>query len=88
MPIEIITKEDLNEFRTLLLSELKEILQAKPEQTKQWQEVISPELQEFMDTQKIPSLAALLVIDDERLLGMEGFGWRLLKEVLQLRKIQ
>ena len=52
------------------------------------QEVISPELQEFMDKQKIPNLAALLVIDDERLLGMEGFGWRLLKEVLQLRKIQ
>lgn len=52
------------------------------------QEVISPELQEFMDTQKIPSLVALLVIDNERLLGMEGFGWRLLKEVLQLRKIQ
>jgi len=36
MPIEIITKEDLNEFRALLLSELKEILQSKPEQTKQW----------------------------------------------------
>lgn len=52
------------------------------------QEVISPELQEFMNTQKIPSVAALLVIEDEHLLGMEGFGWRLLKEVLQLRKIQ
>ena len=52
------------------------------------QEVISPELQEFMNTQKIPSVADLLVIDDEGLLGMEGFGWRLLKEVLQLRKIQ
>lgn len=36
MAIEIITKEDLNEFRALLLSELKEILQSKPEQTKQW----------------------------------------------------
>lgn len=52
------------------------------------QEVISPELQEFMNAQKIPSVAALLVIDNERLLGMEGFGWRLLKEVLGLRKIQ
>ncbi len=52
------------------------------------QEVVSPELQEFMSTQKIPSVAALLVIDNERLLGMEGFGWRLLKEVLRLRKVQ
>lgn len=51
-------------------------------------EVISPELQEFMDTHKIPTMAALLAIDNEHLLGMEGFGWRLLKEVLQLRKIQ
>lgn len=55
--------------------------------TKQ-EEIVSPELEEFMCTQKIPSVAALLVFDNERLLGMEGFGWRLLKEVLQLRKIQ
>lgn len=55
--------------------------------TKQ-EEVVSPELKEFMSTQKIPSVTALLVIDNECLLGMEGFGWRLLKEVLQLRKIQ
>ncbi len=52
------------------------------------QEFISPELQDFMNAQKIPSVAALLAIANERLLGMEGFGWRLLKEVLQLRKIQ
>lgn len=36
MAIEIITKEDLNEFRTLLLNDLKEILQSKPDETKQW----------------------------------------------------
>jgi len=36
MAIEVITREDLNEFRTLLLNDLKEILQFKPEQTKQW----------------------------------------------------
>ncbi|RVT75316.1 DNA-binding protein [Flavobacterium sufflavum] len=36
MAIEVITREDLNEFRTLLLNDLKEILQSKPEQTKQW----------------------------------------------------
>ncbi|MFA9195926.1 helix-turn-helix domain-containing protein [Flavobacterium sp. FBOR7N2.3] len=36
MAIEIITIEDLNEFRSLLLNDLKEMLLAKPEQTKQW----------------------------------------------------
>ena len=36
MAIEIITKEDLNEFRTLLLSDFKELLQHKPEAAKKW----------------------------------------------------
>lgn len=37
MAIEIITREDLDQFRTLLLNDLKEILHSsKPEQTKQW----------------------------------------------------
>ena len=36
MAIEVITREDLEEFRSLLLNDLKEILQTKPEQTKQW----------------------------------------------------
>lgn len=36
MAVEIITREDLDEFRALLLNDLKEILQSKPEQTKQW----------------------------------------------------
>lgn len=36
MAIEVITREDLNEFRSLLLEDLKELIQSKPEQTKQW----------------------------------------------------
>jgi Helix-turn-helix domain len=36
MAIEIITREDLNEFRILLLADLKEILQTKTQITKQW----------------------------------------------------
>ncbi|WP_162127989.1 helix-turn-helix domain-containing protein [Flavobacterium phycosphaerae] len=36
MAIEVITSEDLNEFRILLLSDLKELLKVNPEQTKQW----------------------------------------------------
>lgn len=36
MAVEILTKQDLNEFRTLLLNDFKELLQTKPQQTKQW----------------------------------------------------
>lgn len=36
MAIEVITREDLNEFRIMLLNDLKEILLNKPQQTKQW----------------------------------------------------
>ena len=36
MAIEVITREDLNEFRTLLLSDLREIINCKTQQTKQW----------------------------------------------------
>ncbi|EKT3958533.1 helix-turn-helix domain-containing protein [Flavobacterium psychrophilum] len=36
MAIEVITREDLNEFRILLLADLKEILQTKTQLIKQW----------------------------------------------------
>ena len=36
MAIEVITREDLNEFRTLLLSDLSEMLKSKSQQQKQW----------------------------------------------------
>lgn len=36
MAIEVITREDLIEFRNLLLNDLKEIIHSKPQQVKQW----------------------------------------------------
>lgn len=36
MAIEVITREDLIEFRNLLLNDLKEIIHSKPQQIKQW----------------------------------------------------
>jgi DNA-binding MarR family transcriptional regulator len=36
MAIEVLTKEDLYEFRTVLLKDIAEILQAKPSEAKQW----------------------------------------------------
>lgn len=47
---------------------------------------ISPELQRFMGLHKIPSISELLLINDETLLTMDSFGWRMLKEVLKLRQ--
>lgn len=36
MAIEVITREDLNEFRDLLLSDLNKMFNSKPQQQKQW----------------------------------------------------
>lgn len=36
MAVEVITKEDLNEFRSILLNDIKEMLKAKPDTQKQW----------------------------------------------------
>ena len=36
MVVELITREDLNEFRNLLLNDLKQIIQSNPQKTKQW----------------------------------------------------
>lgn len=47
---------------------------------------ISPELQRFIELHKIPNLISLLQIEDEILLGMAGFGWRMMREVLELRE--
>lgn len=47
---------------------------------------ISPELLEFMKLHRIPFIMTLLAIDDEKLLKMVGFGWRLMREVLALRE--
>lgn len=48
--------------------------------------VISPELKRFMELHKIPNLISLLLIEDDILLGMDGFGWRMMREVLELRE--
>jgi hypothetical protein len=48
---------------------------------------ISPELEFFMELNKIDNISALLTISNEDLLQMNGFGWRLMKQVLNLRKI-
>jgi hypothetical protein len=48
---------------------------------------ISPELEGFMEQNKLSSIEALLAIENEDLLEMEGFGWRMMKEVLSLRKV-
>lgn len=36
MAVEIITREDLNEFRSLLLTDLKDMFNSQPQQQKQW----------------------------------------------------
>jgi len=47
MAIEVITREDLNEFRTLLLSDLNAMFNSKPQQQKQW--LKSTEVRKFLN---------------------------------------
>ena len=47
MAIEVITREDLNEFRTLLLSDLNAIFNSKPQQQKPW--LKSAEVRELLN---------------------------------------
>lgn len=47
---------------------------------------ISFELLEFMQFHQILNLTTLLGFDDEKLLKMDGFGWRLMREVLVFRE--
>jgi hypothetical protein len=54
----------------------------KPSETK-----VSPELQEFMNLHKIETLSQLLRYENAELLKMEGFGWRLMKQVLKIREV-
>lgn len=49
---------------------------------------ISPELDRFMKENELSSIYSLLAMENEDLLHMEGFGWRMMKEVLSLRKVQ
>lgn len=48
--------------------------------------VISPELSDFMVLHNIPTIHLLFQIEEEQLLRMAGFGWRLMREVLELRE--
>ncbi len=48
----------------------------------------SAELEAFMLLNKLQSIEELLLIPDEVLVEMPGFGWHLLKEILLLRKVQ
>ena len=49
---------------------------------------ISSELEHFMLINNIITLVELVALPDEVLVEMPGFGWRLLKEILSLRKVQ
>lgn len=49
---------------------------------------ISPELVRFMEDNGFSNLDDLLAIEDENLLQIPGFGWRMMKEVLLLREVQ
>lgn len=74
MPLATIKAPILYCFKFFIVNEKKE-------------KRISPELERFMEQNKLSSIDSLLAIENEELLQMEGFGWRMMKEVLSLRKV-
>ncbi|CAM2880112.1 hypothetical protein SAMN05444143_102203 [Flavobacterium succinicans] len=51
------------------------------------QYIPSEELLLFLKLNQLETLAELLTISDANLLKMRGFGYRILKEILLLRKL-
>ena len=49
---------------------------------------LSTELKAFMRLNKVATVDALILLTDEELIGLPGFGWRLFNEILLLRQVQ
>ena len=49
---------------------------------------LSNELKVFMRLNKIATVDELVLLTDEELIGLPGFGWRLFNEILLLRQVQ
>lgn len=49
---------------------------------------LTPEMKVFMVRQNMATLEDLLSVEPEDLLKLEGFGWRLMKQVLELREAE
>ncbi|MFD2907951.1 helix-turn-helix domain-containing protein [Flavobacterium ardleyense] len=78
---QIITKEDLNEFRYLLLNELKEVLSEKPQNPKKW--LRSNEVRKLLNI----STGTLQTLRINGTLSFTNIGNTLYYDALEIEKI-
>jgi DNA-binding MarR family transcriptional regulator len=87
MAIEVITKEDLNEFRVLLLKELKDLLQCNQHQTKQW--LKSTEVRKLLNISPgtLQTLRINKTLSYTKIGGTIYYAYQDIEKVLELNKV-
>ena len=88
MAIEVITREDLNEFRTLLLADLSEMLNSKPQQQKQW--LKSNEVRKLLNisTGTLQNLRINGTLTYTKIGGIIFYAYADLQKVLEKNKVE
>ncbi|MFN3752565.1 MULTISPECIES: helix-turn-helix domain-containing protein [Flavobacterium] len=87
MAIEVITREDLNEFRVLLLKELKDLLQLNQQQTKQW--LKSTEVRKLLNISPgtLQTLRINKTLSYTKIGGTIYYAYQDIEKVLELNKV-
>ena len=88
MAIEVITREDLNEFRTLLLSDLNAMFNSKPQQQKQW--LKSSEVRKLLNISPgtLQNLRINGVLSYTKVSGIIFYAYADLQKVLETNKVE
>ena len=88
MAVEILTKQDLNEFRTSLLNDIREILQSKPSQTKQW--LKSSEVRKLLNISPgtLQTLRINKTLSYTKIGGIIYYGYRDIEKLLEQNTVK
>lgn len=88
MAIEVLTKEDLVEFRMLLMRDLTELLKNKPSQTKQW--LKSTEVRKLLNISPgtLQTLRMNKTISYTRIGGIIYYAYQDIEKMLQNNKVE
>jgi DNA-binding MarR family transcriptional regulator len=88
MAIEVLTKEDLYEFRNVLLKDIREILQAKPSEAKQW--LKSSEVRKLLNISPgtLQTLRINKTLSYTRIGGIIYYAHQDIEKLLQSNKVE
>lgn len=88
MAVEIVTKQDLSEFRTSLLNDIKELLHSKPQQTKQW--LKSSEVRKMLNISPgtLQTLRINKTLSYTKIGGIIYYGYQDIEKVLEQNTVR